>query len=365
MRIAILEHDPASKSATGVRGRAIYAFLRSLGHDVHFVCPPPGAQQRYRRRRLSLTSRISRRLTGKRTLPHVWEYLADDLEPQLHNIPFDLVIARGQDLAYVLTRPIPCLKILDMANILYLEAYYAWGANTAEVEETYEKEVAVWHAVDYIISPHELLTDYYLEQLDRDGSLSAKTVTIRLGCDVATRSAAYATNPRLVYAGSYYYIQDPCLLAQLTRHSPYPIDCYGPEDPNRNFLPAQLNYKGYASGTAFLANYQFGLITLSRDDLRQNSPSTKFPYYFSHGLPVLFPEWMKEGYQYPDCAIPYSPRTFATTVQTASANDKWLQMNNAAKLLAATLTWDNVLRPLTSLLVQAEGQVHCPQSCVH
>src|SRR5207253_4747905 len=126
------------------------------------------------------------------TLPHLWDYLADELEPQIRRGGFDAVIARGQDLAYVLTRPLHCLKILDMANVFYLEAYYAWGANRVEVEETFEKEVRVWQSVDYIVSPHEILTDYFIDHLAKVGDFSSKTITARLGCDPADRVAQYA-----------------------------------------------------------------------------------------------------------------------------------------------------------------------------
>jgi hypothetical protein len=160
-----------------------------------------------------------------------------------------------------------------------------------------------------------------------------------------------------VYAGSYYYIQDPYLLAQLSRVSPYPIDCYGPEDPNRKFLPAALGYKGYGAGLGFLADYQFGLITVSRDALRQHSPATKFPYYFAHGLPVLFPEWMKEGFEYADCAVPYNEQAFAEVVRSLG-EATWRRMSEAAKALAARLSWDNVLRPLGDLLKR--GTRACP-----
>jgi hypothetical protein len=173
---------------------------------------------------------------------------------------------------------------------------------------------------------------------------------VRLGCDPAAAVARHADPPRVVYAGSYYYIQDPYLLAQLSGTSPYPIDCFGPEDPNRKFLPATLQYKGYEPGTGFLADYQFGLITVSRDALRQHSPSTKFPYYFAHGLPVLFPEWMKEGYEYPDCAAPYNAETFARTVRLLAAPATWRRMSEAACGLAADLSWNNVLRPLEEMI---------------
>lgn len=350
MHIAILEHDPAQKSATGVRGRAIRDFLAGQGHRVEFVSPAPGAAARYNRRRFSLWSRVRRRLSGKRTLPHLWDYFADELEPLIRRGGFDAVIARGQDLAYVLARPLPCLRILDMANILYLEAYYAWGANKLEVEETYEKEVRVWQSVDYIISPHQLLTDYFLNHLAKVGDFSSKTRTVRLGCEPPARTAQYADPPKLVYAGSYYYIQDPYLLAELARISPYPIDCYGPGDPNRSFLPAALSYKGYEAGTGFLADYQFGLITVSRDALRQHSPSTKFPYYFAHGLPVLFPEWMKEGYEYAGCAVPYNEGNFAPVLKSVADENTWHQMSHAARAVAAGLSWQHTLQPLGDLL---------------
>ncbi|HJT78810.1 MAG TPA: hypothetical protein VJ739_16515 [Gemmataceae bacterium] len=353
MHIAILEHDPAQKSATGVRGRAIKDYLAGQGHRVEFVSPAKGAAARYNRRRFSFGARLRRRLSGRKTLPHLWDYLADELEPQIRRGGFDAVIARGQDLAHVLTRPLDCLKILDMANILYLEAYYAWGANKLEVEETYEKEVRVWQGVDFILSPHQVLTDYFLEHLAKVGDLSAKTRTVRLGCEPPARVARYAEPPRLVYAGSYYYIQDPYLLAQLARVSPYPIDCYGPEDPNRSFLPAALSYRGYEAGTGFLADYQFGLITVSRDALRQHSPSTKFPYYFAHGLPVLFPEWMKEGYEYEGCAVPYNEADFVSVLQSLAGEGVWRRMSKAAQAVASRLSWQQTLQPLGDLLKQS------------
>jgi hypothetical protein len=237
-----------------------------------------------------------------------------------------------------------------MANLLYLEAYHAWGANQAEVEETYEKEVRVWQSVDYIFCHHPLLTAYFVAHLAHVADFSSKTRTVRMGCDPAARVARYADPPRLVYAGSYYYIQDPYLLAQLTKMSPYPIDCFGPEDPNRKFLPAALRYQGFEAGIDFLADYQFGLITVSRDALRQNSPSTKFPYYFVHGLPVLFPEWMKEGYDYGDCAIPYNEDNFACVLKSLANEQTWRRRSEAAQTLAKELSWQQTLQPLCAIL---------------
>lgn len=356
LQIALLEYDPGSKSATGVRGRAVKEFLESQGHRVHFVSPRPGALEKYRRQRLSLLSRVRRRVLGRRTLPHVWEYLADELEPKIRRGGYDVVIGRGPDLSWALTRPLDCVKILDTPNLLYLEAYHAWGSDTAEVEETYQKELRVWECVDHIVTHHSLLAAYFVANLPPAAAhLAPKVRVARMGCDPVRRTARFASPPRLVYAGSYYYIQDPYLLAALSKVSPFPIDCYGASDPNRSFLPAWLNYKGFEPGIDFLADYQLGLITVSRDALRQHSPSTKFPYYFAHGLPVLFPEWMKEGYEYPDCAVPFRQDNFAEMVRSLADEGRWRRMSQAALARARDLSWDRVLQPLAPLISSGRG----------
>jgi hypothetical protein len=356
MKIAILEYSHEQKSATGVRGRAIKTYLQNQGHTVEVLAPSAQALQGFERRRYSLTSRLKRRLLRRKTLAHLWDFLADQLEPQIRRGQFDAVIGRGQEVAYALTRELPCVKILDMANILFLEFYYAWGANLNEVDETFDKEMQVFEAVDYILSPHDLLSQYFLKHFNKsNGNLAGKVVTVRLGCELANRQAHFDATPRIAYAGSYYYIQDPYLLAELTRMSPYGIDCYGPKDPNRKFFPAPLQYKGYAETTDFLADYQFGLITVSRDALRQYSPATKFPYYFAYGLPVLFPEWMKEGHAYPQCAIPFTEENFVEQVKMASDKSRWEAMSCAAAKLARELEWSKTLLPLGELLQKGRG----------
>jgi hypothetical protein len=250
----------------------------------------------------------------------------------------------------VLTRISGTFRVVDVANLLFLEAYYTWGPNLDEVEETYDKEMAVMRAADAILSPYDLLSQCMVEAVGAGADLAGRLVTVPLGCDPAARHARFASSPRIVYAGSYHYIQDPYLLASLTRLSPFPIACYGPTNPNRRFLPARLDYRGYAQSVDFLADYQFGLITLSRDRLREFSPATKLPYYLAHGLPVLFPAWMREGHGYSDCAIPYDESSFAAQVRAASEPSRWRALSEAALRRAARLTWAEALRPLAELL---------------
>jgi hypothetical protein len=352
VRIAVVESVHSAASATGVRGRAIAAFLRARGHEVDVVAPSERDMQRLSRRQFGLLRRLRQKLIPPRELVHAWDLLADLLEPRLRAGRYDAIVARSRDVGYVLTRGLPGFLVYDMANLGFLEEYYAWGANLRSVNETYRREIAMLERVDAVLSPHPVFTKYLAALLDAVAGLEQKTVTVRLGAEPAGCTAGFASPPAVVYAGSYHFIQDPWMLSELTKRSRFQIDCYGFRDPNQGFLPARLNYRGYAPSMDFLASYQFGLITLSRDRLRQHSPATKFPYYFMHGLPVLFPEWMLEGYEYPDCAIPYNEDTFDAQVERASDRERWAAMSAAALERGGALRWDIVLQPLETLLRQ-------------
>jgi hypothetical protein len=355
MKIAILEQNIGDKTATGERCRAMEIVLRAKGHEVDVLAPSGERFAQFARYKFSFSSRLKRRLLGRKHLPHLWDYIADEMEPRLQAGKYEAVIARLQNVAYTLTREFDFVKIFDVANVSYLEHYHSWGVDLSELELYYEKELAIYQAVDYILSPHEIWTKYFRENVyDND-----KVVTARLGCYLPERIAAYAPSPRLVYAGSYDYIQDPLLLSLLTKQSPYPIDCYGSRNPNYKFLPMQLNYRGYRPTPDFLADYQFGLITVSRDRLRQHSPATKFPYYFSYGLPVLFPEWMKEGHEY-EAAIPYNEDNFVEQIHHAADEEVWRALSEKARRIAENITWDQVLSPLIKVLDNQRAEIVSP-----
>ena len=57
------------------------------------------------------------------------------------------------------------LKILDMANLIFLETYNTWGPDLREVEGTFVREAAIFQAVDHILSPHDLLSRYLAQEV--------------------------------------------------------------------------------------------------------------------------------------------------------------------------------------------------------
>lgn len=356
MRVALLELAPDSRTATGERGRAVLAYVRSLGHDTTVISPAADRLRQFSRYRFSVLARLRRRVFGHRTLPHLWDYIADELEPRVRSGNFDVVIARDQATGMVLTRGIGGLKILDMANVTFLEMYHASGADPVEVEATHEREMKILAAADCVLVHHDRLTEF----VRRHVYDHPKVVTARMGADPAAEHASWSETPRIVYAGSYYYIQDPYLLSLLSGQSPIPIHCYGSQDPRRPFLPHPLDYQGYEETTRFLANYQFGLVTVSQDRLRRHSPSTKFAYYFARGLPVLFPEWMLEGHEYA-AAIPFTEDDFAAVVTRLMRDrDAWERYHAEALRIAASLRWEQTLKPLAHVLDAARDVRSAP-----
>lgn len=347
MRIAFLELDLDNRMATGERSRALSSFLRERGHSVDLLAPSPARLRDFHRFRFSLYNRLKRRTLRRQFLPHFWDYIAEDLIPRLEAGRYDVVIGRPQPAAYTLTRcGARVLKIFDAANIGFLESYHGWNADLSEVEVEYAKEMEIYRAADYVFVHHPIFADF----LKRTVFDSPKVSSVRMGCYPVSGCARYSASPRLVYAGSYHYIQDPYLLSILTRQSPYPIDCYGQTNPNFRFLPSPLRYCGFREDTNFLFEYQCGVITVSQDRLRRHSPSTKFAYYFAHGLPVLFPEWMEEGHTY-QAAVPYSETTFADQARrVCGERATWSRLSDAARATAAELTWDRILQPVDDLI---------------
>lgn len=346
--IAILELSLEQRSGTALPGLAMERVLRDRGHRARRVGPPPGLWERLRAEERSTARSWLRRASGRPPVNAI-ESLARHLAAMLRAERFDVVIARGIEVGRALCHGVPGLKILDWPNIHYVEAYSSGESDLRRVESIFERERAVLEATDIVLSPGHHLTRF-IETTVPVAGLGKKLVTAPLGCEPATRRAQPSATPRIVYAGSYYPIQDPYLLSRLTALSPFPIDCYGPQRPPDAHLPHRLNYRGFAPDPSFLADYQIGLITLSRDRLREASPATKLAYYFSHGLPVLFPAWMKEGHDFQTCAIPYAEGIFTERARSIINPERWAPLSAAAIKAAGERSWARTLGPLVDAI---------------
>lgn len=165
------------------------------------------------------------------------------------------------------------------------------------------------------------------------------------GCTPSAERARFARPPRVAYLGSLsgQFINLP-LLSRLSRLYPY-IDVYGgpPPDPSLG-----LNYCGYAS-PELLRDYQFGLITCTRDALREEGFSAKHMQYLEYGLPVLVPAWRRH-LDLLRGSVPYTEEDFATRIGALSDEAQWQSVSDEAYEQARRLDWNRTLEPLRRLL---------------
>jgi hypothetical protein len=164
------------------------------------------------------------------------------------------------------------------------------------------------------------------------------------GCTPVTERVRFKDPPRVVLLSSLSsnFINLP-LLSRLSRL--YPIDVYGgpPPDPSLG-----VNYLGWAPPSV-LHDYQIGLITCSKDELRRDGFSAKNTAYIAHGLPVLVPAWRRHMELLRGC-VPYDEDTFLLVIERLSDEEEWRRVSDEAYAQAQELTWERTLQPLEDVL---------------
>jgi hypothetical protein len=144
----------------------------------------------------------------------------------------------------------------------------------------------------------------------------------------------------------YGYWINKELMSYLTKISPYIIDAYGKNSPERKY---NINYKGYAKSLDVHLEYQFGLNTVSKDLFRKNHFSSRPLGYLSYGLPVLSPEWHIYTNELKGC-IPYNEENFLDLIEKHLDEEIWERKSSEAINQAIELDWNNTLKPLKKLI---------------
>lgn len=154
--------------------------------------------------------------------------------------------------------------------------------------------------------------------------------------------AKFAPKPKIIFLGYLggYWVNLP-LLSQLCQLYPS-LDVYGGPPPPAHL---KINYKGYAPSLDVIAEYQFGLVTISDDDLRKCSFSSKHLEYISYGLPVLTPAWRPDSVL-ESSSIYYTSGNFLQQLEHYGTKLNWQSKHVAALKSAEKLSWDNALKPL-------------------
>ena len=210
-------------------------------------------------------------------------------------------------------------------------------------------ELEVFEKADYLAFHWQTYADYAIRHY---GITGRNLITLNFGCTPSPTRAQFAKRPRVVYLGSLgsRFIGLPLLSRLAAQYSD--VDVYGgpPPDPALG-----LNYLGYADPDVLL-NYQAGLITCTRDELRRDGFSAKHLQYLAYGLPVLVPEWRRH-LDLLRGSVPYSEADFRTVVAALSDESTWQRLSDEAYAEAERRKWELSLAPLDNLLKELTSGV--------
>ena len=215
------------------------------------------------------------------------------------------------------------------------ELYYSGMISSKKHEKFKKFETQIFKSCTYLSFHWETYADYVNKYYKyNEGNI----VKMNKGTDEVSIKAEYNKTPKIIYFGNLagHWINLP-LLSSLSKI--YPIDVYGFPVPDSKY---GLNYKGYATSD-ILSEYQFGLITITHDNLRREGFSAEHLDYLSHGLLVLVPEW-RENAKNLKGTILFNEENFLAQIKYYSQEEQWKSLSKEALKQAEGLKWENSLR---------------------
>lgn len=254
---------------------------------------------------------------------------------------FDLVIAGLPHDAELLMSPTTARKLFDCQTPWADELYFEDKLTERQRRKLRRYESELLEGVDLLSFAWESYARY---AADHYGISLKNLISLNCGCVPSDTRAHFDDPPRVCYLGSLSsrFIDLP-LLARLSRIYPR-IDVYGGPPP----ASMAINFKGWTSPD-ILEQYQFGLITCTKDELRRDGFSAKHLQYLSYGLPVLVPAW-RRNLDLLHGSVPYTEDSFAEVIASLSDREAWQRVSDEAYAQAGRLTWDRTLRPLDDML---------------
>lgn len=253
----------------------------------------------------------------------------------LKHANYDLLICENAfDEGIMLLPRVATVQILDLPAPLAEEKFFGGAIDKSGLERLRGIENEIYRNSDYL-SFHWHTYSELVKSEKYDGPNYLK---FEYGTQSKEKVAHYSKTPRIVFLGYLkgYWVNTP-LLEALCESNPN-IDVYGGPRPK---FGSKINYKGYAPTTEVLADYQFGLVTISDDPLRRMSFSSKHLEYASYGLPVLTPRWRQDNVL-ESASIYYELANFKIVLDQSSGEETWTVKHQAALKLAEDMDWAKV-----------------------
>lgn len=261
---------------------------------------------------------------------------------RIQSQPYDLVICLNQLDSYAFMEVDRNYRTFFSCSTPFAdELYYGEQLTKDAYKRFVEFDIKIYKRSTYLSFHWDTYADYIRKYhgYERDN-----IVTLNKGTEETADKAQYSGNPKIIYLGKLdgYWINLP-LLSRLSKI--YPIEVYGSPPPNPKY---GLNYKGYASSEV-LSRYQFGLITITDDNLRREGFSAKHLDYLSYGLPVLIPEWRPNAKNLKGTVL-FNESNFLSLIKYFSQEERWDMLHKEALKQAEELRWENTLKALDDML---------------
>jgi hypothetical protein len=254
---------------------------------------------------------------------------------------FDLIIGEHPIDSELMTVPTSARVLYDCMTPWADELYFEGMLTEKQHQKFRRQEAEILDGVDYVSFSWETYAPYAVTHYGISGR---NLLQLNWGCTPTEERVRFRSPPRVVMLSSLSskFINLP-LLSRLSKL--YSIDVYGgpPPDPSLG-----LNYLGWAPPTV-LHDYQLGLITCSKDELRRDGFSAKNTAYIAHGLPVLVPAWRRHMDLLRGC-VAYDEDTFLSVIERLSEEEEWQRVSDEAYAQARELTWERTLQPLEDAL---------------
>jgi len=250
--------------------------------------------------------------------------------------PEDMLVANIPHRPYQTLYDSPTLffRELDL-NDRYFKKTVSW-IKSAETRVYLNSDFVSFHWYTYF----QLARFYGLEV--------SHPLTLNWGCDDVTSVAKFSSKTKIIHLGKLNsYWVNPELLTAISRSSK--VDIFSYEKPDPSLYQKLSGYKGFLPDEQTISDYQLGLITLSKDDLRSSGFSAKYLLYLSYGLPVLCPAWRHDPLL-SSATIYYNETNIKEILEKYRDPLLWQKKHLAAIELSKKLSWNNNLSNLLKII---------------
>lgn len=344
------------RSANGERCLEIANFLKTNGYQIELI----NSQIIFEKEIKNIFNCLYQPITYPfyRLLRHLYYRFGKEITPSSYIFYLELLV-RGNIIKRFLNKKQAKLVIIQYPEDISVSLHsknikYIYDLPTIHSLETENLNITKLEKKVFN-QKHPICFHWYsiMNLANKLGVKSKNSFILNWGCHHQKQFCKYTFNPKIVHIGNLNssWVNQQLLEKIQTKNS---IDIYSYQKPDPK-LYKYIKTLGYLKNLDKLNQYQFGLITITNNQLRNNSFSAKHLTYLSYGLPVFCPEWRQDPLLEP-ATIYYNEYNFEKQLKKYSQKKYWDKKHQAAIKIANKLNWKNTLKPILPIIYQIQNE---------